>query len=86
MIKQDVQDEVKQYKDTSIKELEKDTETPKWTQQGLQQTPKLNKGDCKRKDIWNKEDSTRYERGIEQSMKNLRKKESNRNLRNKKSL
>jgi hypothetical protein len=29
MIKQDVQDEVKQYKDTSIKELEKDTETPK---------------------------------------------------------
>jgi hypothetical protein len=34
---------------------------------GLQQTPKWNKGDCKKRDTWNKEDNTRYERGIEQS-------------------
>jgi hypothetical protein len=41
-----------------------DTETTKWTQRGLQQTPKWNKADYKKGDIWNKEYNTTYERGV----------------------
>jgi hypothetical protein len=33
-------------------------------QRRLQQTPKWNKGNYKKRDMWNKEDNTRYERRV----------------------
>jgi hypothetical protein len=70
-------------KTLQIKKLEK-AETTKWTQRGLQQTPKWNKGDYKKK-IWNKEDNIRYKRGVKQICGKPQTKESNRNPGNKKS-
>jgi hypothetical protein len=37
-----------------------DTKTAKWTHRGLHKTPKWNKGDYKKGNIWHKEDNTRY--------------------------
>jgi hypothetical protein len=54
------------------KKTSEDTETSKYTQRGLQQTTKYNKGEYRKRYI-NKEDNTRYEKGVEQRYGNLRK-------------
>jgi hypothetical protein len=44
----------------------------KWrTQRGLQQSPKLNKGNYKKRDKWIKDDSTKYKRGVEQRYRKI---------------
>jgi hypothetical protein len=45
----------------------------KWTQRGLQETSKWNNKDYKKRDIWNKEDNTRY-KSVVKDKENLKKK------------
>jgi hypothetical protein len=44
MANQNVQDALKKFQDTKNKKTWENTETNKWSQIGLQQTPKWNKG------------------------------------------
>jgi hypothetical protein len=61
-VAQDVGPEFKPLDCKKEKKIE-DKETTKWTQRGLWHTPMWNK-DYKNRGIWNKEDKSRYERGI----------------------
>jgi hypothetical protein len=64
-----------------------DPETNELTQRGLQQTPKWNKGHYKKKEIHELYKTTQnIKKELKKDMGNLRKKESNRNPGNKKSL
>jgi hypothetical protein len=45
MVNQKVQDALKKYQGTTNKKTWEDIETTKWTQRGLQETPKWNKRD-----------------------------------------
>jgi hypothetical protein len=73
------------FRTTQVKNLRRHRAN-KWTQRGLQQTPKWNKGHYKKRDIWNKEDNTKYKRGAEQRYGKPQEKKSNWNSGNKNSL
>jgi hypothetical protein len=64
------------HSEISIHQKE-DTETNKWTQRGLQQTPKWNKRYYIKKDIWIEENNTKYKRRVDQSYGKPQEKESN---------
>jgi hypothetical protein len=64
------------FKTPKIKNMWEDTETNKWTQRGLQQTPKWNKGNYKKRDVWIEDDNTTYEKEAEQRYGKSQKKES----------
>jgi hypothetical protein len=54
-VNQNVQNALKKFQITRNKEQWADTETNKWTQRGLQQTPQWNIGHYKKRDIWIKD-------------------------------
>jgi hypothetical protein len=74
MVKQKVQDELKQYQDTTNKKTWEDTKTSKWTQRGLQQTPKWNKGDYKKEIYEIKKTTKDMKEEFNKDKENLRKK------------
>jgi hypothetical protein len=84
VVNQKVQDALKKYQDTTNKKLKK---TQKQLNELRDDFNKNTKVKQKRREIYEiREDNTRYERGIEKYVENLRKKESNRNPGNKKYL
>jgi hypothetical protein len=74
MVNQGVQDAFMKFEDT--KRILEDIETNNWTQRGVQQIPKWNKGHNKKSHIWIKDDNTKYKTGVKQKYGKPQKKES----------
>jgi hypothetical protein len=58
LVNQKVQGALKKYQDTTNKKTWEDMETTKWTQRGLQQIPKWNERNYKKKEMYETKKTT----------------------------